>query len=176
MADMMYCLVDGKGVVYTKDGADSYAEVAALHGLDESTCGRYRFDFVTRRLLEDQPSRGGDGTVNAFLFRQIGTPERFMRYAADGHVPRQSLINLLESDNRKKYAVTCAEIERSYTAACRANNDPCLESGCSMDQGSGDICLQPLLAAGDEYDKACVFEWAKLFSDPDKRIAAWRSR
>ena len=44
-----------------------------------------------------------------------------------------------------------------------------------MDADSGDICLQPLLAAGEEYEKACVSEWMKLFMHPDSRVAAWRN-
>src|SRR5262245_22097550 len=100
--------------------------------------------------------------------------ERIMRRAADGGYDRTYLASLLEPGTRRKYLDACAEIERSYTTSCRDKNDPCLESGCSMDEASGDICLQPLLAVGEDFDRACVSEWLKLFKDPDKRIAAWR--
>jgi hypothetical protein len=59
--------------------------------------------------------------------------------------------------------------------ACGAKNDPCLESGCSIDHEAGETCLQPLLNAGIEYDKACAAEWFKLFQSPQNRVEAWRS-
>jgi hypothetical protein len=75
------------------------------------------------------------------------------------------LVNLLSLDQ---------EIERRYTEACTAKNDPCLESGCSV-EGEDEICLQPLLNAGIEYQKACAAEWIKLFRVPRNRIDAWKN-
>jgi hypothetical protein len=60
----------------------------------------------------------------------------------------------------------CAVIEKTYTDECRAANDPCLESGCSMD---GETCLEPLMSAGTEYHKACAAEWIKLFVHREHR-------
>ena len=90
-------------------------------------------------------------------------------------VARPQLADLLESDAKRTYLKACAAIDRSYTDACRATNDPCLESGCSMDVEAGEICLQPVLRAGEEYDLACVSEWMKLFKDPQNRVEPWRS-
>ena len=50
-----------------------------------------------------------------------------------------------------------------------------LESGCSIDQAAGEICVQPLVNAGIEYYKACAGEWIKLFRRPRNRIAAWKN-
>ena len=61
-------------------------------------------------------------------------------------------------------------IERSYTDACAAAKDPCLESGCSC---VGDVCLQPLLRASTEYHSRCGAEWAKLFAERSNRDGSW---
>ncbi len=67
----------------------------------------------------------------------------------------------------------CAAIERRYTEACIAKEDPCLESGCSV-EGEDEICRQPLLNAGIEYQQACAAEWVRLFRASTNRIDAWR--
>ena len=65
----------------------------------------------------------------------------------------------------------CGAIEMQYTEACCEKGEPCLESGCSAE---GDRCLQPILAAGTEYDTACGAVWATLFEDPANRDPGWR--
>ena len=89
---------------------------------------------------------------------------------------RMSLVNLLDVTSRRSYLEACVDIEAKYTAECAAKNDPCLESGCSIDQTSGEICLQPLLNAGIDYDKACAAEWITSFRSPQNRIDAWEKK
>ena len=80
-------------------------------------------------------------------------------------VPRQVLLDLLDARRRGMFLDACAKIEKAYTAECAAANDPCLESGCAIDQAAGEVCLQPLLRAGHAYDEACAAEWVKLVED-----------
>ena len=54
MPRTMYCLMDGDGHIYTKDGADSYTDVATEYGLDECACRQYRWDLTNRRRLVDR--------------------------------------------------------------------------------------------------------------------------
>jgi len=175
MTDVIYCLVDSKGEVYTRDGAESYADVAMMHGLDEHVCGEYRFDLVGRRLFEDRGSPTESAAAGAYFSQRLGTPARFMRYAAAGHLRHEMLLKLLDSSSRRPYLDTCASIERKYSTDCAATGDPCLESGCSIDQDGGEICLQPLLRAGEDYEKACATAWITLFERPENRIDAWRA-
>jgi hypothetical protein len=102
----------------------------------------------------------------------IVTPEQVMSEAIAGRLSKHALTGLLTPRARTAFLAACAKIEMGYTEACRAKGDPCLESGCSME---GDRCLQPLLAAGDEYDKACGTEWAQLFADVANREPSWRA-
>jgi hypothetical protein len=95
-----------------------------------------------------------------------------MKFAEEGHLSKLVLADLLTIDQRQAYLDACAVIEKQYTDACAAANDPCLESGCAME---GRVCLQPLLRAQVEYRKACAAEWAKLFASPRHRIDAWRN-
>ena len=89
--------------------------------------------------------------------------EQFMRRAEEGQVPKDALADMLEPSTRRAYLEACAAIERRYTEACDAAGDPCLESGCSIDHEHGEVCLQPLLRAETEYQKACAAEWLKLY-------------
>lgn len=57
MNRVIYCLVDVNGNVYAKDGAGSYAEVAAEFGLNENECRQCRFDLTTRRQIVDRGQR-----------------------------------------------------------------------------------------------------------------------
>lgn len=175
MRDTIYCLVDPGGRVYTRDGARSHAEVAAGFGLEEGECQKYRLDLTSRRLLVDRGTPSGGIAARTYLAQQIGTPERLMDFAEEGHVPKDVLVKLLDLERRRFYLEACADIETKYTAECAAKSDPCLESGCSMDQTAGEICLQPLLNAGIDYDKACAAEWIKLFRSPQNRIDAWKN-
>jgi hypothetical protein len=103
------------------------------------------------------------------------TGEEFVRLAKEGHFAKNVLADTLDAKSRRLYLKACAALERAYTEACDAANDPCLESGCSMDHEHGEICLQPLQRAEVEYRKACAAEWIKLFRSPENRIAGWRT-
>jgi hypothetical protein len=172
MDDAIYCLVDARGRVYFKDGAASYADVAAGFGLDERDCQEYRFDLARRALVEDRPTPSSLLAAGACLNRFVGSPDRLMQFAEDGHLPKNTLADLLTAETRDSYLRTCGAIEKAYTEACTAQNDPCLESGCAVE---GEICLQPLLRAGAEYQKACAAEWIKKFRNPRNRIDVWKN-
>ena len=172
MEGTIYCLVDARGAVHVKDGAESYSEVGAAGGLDENTCQMYRFDLINRRLMADRGTPAGDRAAHTFIDRYVGTPEQLVQFAVEGHLPKPVLMNLVTPEKRKAYADACAIIEKAYTDECAAKNDSCLESGCAIE---GEICLQPLLLAGIEYQKSCALEWIKLFADPGNRIDAWKS-
>lgn len=174
MDDTMYCLVDPHGKVYVKHGAGSFADVAHEFGLTESHCQEYRFDLTTRRLQVCRATPSGALAAQDYINRRLGSPERLMAFAEEGHLPKQVLVNLLSIDNRRPYLESCARIERNYTEACAAQNDPCLESGCSV-ENEDETCLQPLLNAGVEYQQACAAEWIRLFRTPANRIDAWKN-
>ena len=96
----------------------------------------------------------------------VDSPERLMVLAAEGRLTKHALATLLTAEPRHVFLDACGAIEKKYTDDCAAANDPCLESGCSME---GEVCLQPLLSAGTEYHKACAAEWVKLFADRGNR-------
>lgn len=100
------------------------------------------------------------------------TAELAMTQATAGRLSKHALVSLLAPAARPAFLAACAKIELKYTEDCRALNDPCLDSGCSME---GDRCLQPLLRAGTAYDKACGTEWAKLFIDDANREMGWQA-
>jgi len=101
---------------------------------------------------------------------KIDNPEQVMTYAREGHLTKQALASLLAPEKRWGFLHSCAAIEKSYTDACAAAKDPCLESGCSCE---GEVCLQPLLRANTAYQSQCGAEWAKLFADRGNRDASW---
>jgi len=101
----------------------------------------------------------------------IDRHEQVIQYAIDGRLTKHALANLLAPESRRGFLDACATIEASYTTACAAAKDPCLESGCSCE---GEICLQPLLRAATEYHSACGAVWATLFTHRQHRDAAWR--
>jgi hypothetical protein len=102
----------------------------------------------------------------------VDTPEDVMTRAIEGHMPTHALAGLLTPEARRAFYEACGRIEQRYTSECRDANNPCLESGCSMD---GERCLQPILRAGIEYDRACGEEWVKLFADGANRDASWKA-
>ena len=106
------------------------------------------------------------------LSRDEWTSESLMKFAEEGHLSKGVLVNFLRAEKRKPFLDACARIEKKYTEECTAKNDPCLESGCSVE---GEICLQPLLYAGVEYHKACAAEWIKMFRNTADRIETWRN-
>ena len=98
---------------------------------------------------------------------QFDTPEQLMKYAGEGRLTKHALATTLAPEPRRQFLEACAAIEKKYTVDCAAANDPCLESGCAVED---EICLQPLLRAGTEYHRACAVEWAKLFAHHENRL------
>ena len=98
-------------------------------------------------------------------------PEHVVAYAVEGRLTKHALAGLLTAQARRPFEAACGAIELNYTEAC-GGSDPCLASGCSAE---GERCLQPLLRAGTDYDKACGAEWAKLFADTANRDSSWRA-
>jgi hypothetical protein len=93
----------------------------------------------------------------------VETPQEIVvGHAAEGRIPKHVLAGLLPPAKRAAFLEACARIEKRYTEDCTAAGDPCLESGCALE---GEICLQPLLRAGDEYHKACAAEWLKIMAN-----------
>jgi hypothetical protein len=170
MNNTIYCLVDSHGTVHVKDGAGSYSSVAAESGLAANHCAEYRFDLARRQLIQDRETPASHSAALSYVSDRFGTPERLMTFAAEGHLPKQFLANLLSPEKRPAYDAACAAMEKRYTKACTDKGDPCLESGCALD---GDVCLQPLLEAGIEYRKACAATWIETFTDPKNRVASW---
>ena len=83
------------------------------------------------------------------------------RDALEGRLSKLALADLLAADHRPTFLARCAAIEKRYTDDCAAANDPCLESGCAVE---GEICLQPLLRAESDYNKACGALWIELLN------------
>jgi hypothetical protein len=166
---MYYLLVDPRGKVYAKAGAESFADVAHEFGLQE-----YRFDLAARRLLVGHATPASPVAAQDYVNQCFGDPERLMTFAKEGHLPKHVLVRLLSIENRQPYLESCARVEREYTKACTNRRDPCLESGCSV-EGEDEVCLQALLDAGVEYHQACAAEWIKLFRTPVNRIDAWKN-
>jgi hypothetical protein len=105
-------------------------------------------------------------TVDALV-----SPEEVVSYALEGRFPKPVLASLLTARARRVFGDACGAIELQFTDACRAQGDPCLESGCSAE---GERCLQPLLNAGTDYNVRCGTVWATLFQDPANRDPCWR--
>jgi hypothetical protein len=112
-----------------------------------------------------------DKTMHRVLDRSFETPEELIAFAREGAVPKAILAEQLSPESRRPFLAACARIEKKYTEACTAKNDPCLESGCSLE---GEICLDPLNRAGAEYLRACANEWLAYFQQPDKRADEWK--
>jgi hypothetical protein len=85
--------------------------------------------------------------------------QQLLTDARAGRLTKQALADQLTGDRRRRFLTACAAIEKTFTAACTASHDPCLESGCSLE---GEICLEPLMRAEEEYQKACGAEWLKI--------------
>jgi hypothetical protein len=111
--------------------------------------------------------------MNEVTLEALGSSEEVIAAASEGRLTKTALAGLLTVDARRRFLDACAVIEKRYTDACGAANDPCLESGCAV-EGEDEICLQPLLRADVEYQKACAAEWAGLFADAANRIEPWK--
>ena len=83
-----------------------------------------------------------------------------MDFTAEDMLDKEALAQLLPSEPRAVFLEGCAQIERDLTHACAARGDFCLASGCALD---GESCLNALLNAALEYNKACGRLWLPLF-------------
>lgn len=83
-----------------------------------------------------------------------------MQGAADGLLAKDELAEMLPPGLRADFLSRCADIEREITRACAAHGDFCLASGCALE---GESCLNAILKAGPEFNKACSALWVPLF-------------
>lgn len=174
MQPTLYCVVEPQGQVRAAAEAGSGGDPARHHGPTEAESQEYEFDLELRRMSAIHGTPWGAIAAQKYFSERVGSPERLMAFAAEGPLSKPALAALLNGEARPVYLKRCARIERAYTDACAAKGDPCLESGCSV-EGGDEICLQPLLEAGVEYDKACALEWIELFRDPANRLDAWKA-
>ena len=85
---------------------------------------------------------------------------QLMHFAEQGLLAKGELADLLPSELRAGFLSECAEVEKDFTRACAADGNFCLPSGCALE---GESCLNALLKAGHEYNKACGWLWLPLF-------------
>src|SRR5262249_8589687 len=135
-------------------------------------------DHGRQRTACDGSPATGSTWRSAMTVDALMTPQQVIEHALEGHFPKPALAGLLSARARRPFYDACGVIEMKYTEACRANGtpcraagNPCLASGCSAE---GERCLQPILAAGRDYDKACAAVWAPLFADGANRDLGWR--
>ena len=82
-------------------------------------------------------------------------------------VPRQVLVAPARCPGRAAcFSTRARESRRPTRRSARPRTILCLESGCAIDQAAGEVCLQPLLRAGRDYDAACSGQWVKLVESP----------
>ena len=80
--------------------------------------------------------------------------------AMNGLLTKDDLAQSLDPELRSEFLQACEEVEKAFTRACAANGDFCLASGCALE---GESCLNALLKAGPDFNKACADLWAPLF-------------
>ena len=85
---------------------------------------------------------------------------QLMDLSAEGMLDKDALAQLLPPEPRDAFLAGCAQIERDFTRACAAHGEFCLASGCALE---GESCLNALLNAGPDYNKACGRIWLPLF-------------
>ena len=88
------------------------------------------------------------------------SPAQLMHFAEEGILVKAEMAGLLPSESRDEFLDGCAQIEKDFTRACAAQGDFCLASGCALE---GESCLNALLNAGPEYNKACGRLWVPLY-------------
>lgn len=88
------------------------------------------------------------------------TAAELMDFTAEGMLDKDMLAQLLPSEPRAVFLEGCARIERDITRACAARGDFCLASGCAL---QGESCLNAVLNAAREYNRACGRIWLPLF-------------
>jgi hypothetical protein len=106
------------------------------------------------------------------IITYLGSPERLMAFAEEGHLSKFALGSLLEPNSRHQFLEACTELEKRFTQQCASNGDPCLEDGCAMD---GEVCLQAVLKGGGAFQQACAAEWLRMFRIEGNRIDEWKS-
>ena len=85
---------------------------------------------------------------------------QLMGLAERGMLDKTAMADLLAEEPRSAFLAACAEVEREFTRVCAAHGDFCLPAGCALE---GEACLDALLKAGPEYNKACGRIWLPLF-------------
>lgn len=88
------------------------------------------------------------------------SPAQLMHFAEQGLLAKAEMAQLLPSEPRAEFLDGCAQIEKDFTRACAAEGDFCLASGCALE---GESCLNALLKAGPEYNKACGRLWLPFY-------------
>jgi hypothetical protein len=88
------------------------------------------------------------------------SPSQLMNFAERGMLVKAEMADLLPEESRAEFLTACARVEKAVTDACTAHGDFCLASGCAMD---GEVCLNALLNAGLDFNKACARLWLPLF-------------
>jgi hypothetical protein len=88
------------------------------------------------------------------------SPAQLMHFAEQGILAKADMAQLLPAEPRAEFLDACARVEKDFTRACAADGDFCLASGCALE---GESCLNALLKAGPEYNKACGRLWLPLY-------------
>jgi hypothetical protein len=183
---MIACLVDKEGVLYTKDGVNSYSELAKIFGVNENDCLRYGFSLVHRKmvLMKDKETSQSpswakesyNSIAQDFFDKNFSTIEGLLDFVKRGNVSRLELVTLLIPEKRQTYVNICSDIERVITYECGTSGDICLEEGgvCPFIDDSDEVCLQACLSAGVSYYEACITAWYELFKSNENRVVAWR--
>ena len=94
------------------------------------------------------------------------SPAQLMHFAEQGILAKADMAELLPSEARGAFLDACGEVEREFTRACAAHGDFCLASGCALE---GESCLNAILKAGPEFNKACGRLWVDIFGNPANR-------
>jgi len=88
------------------------------------------------------------------------SPSQLINLAKRGMLAKTEMAELLPEQSQAEFLAACARVEHAVTDACAAHGDFCLASGCAMD---GEVCLNALLNAGLDFNKACAQLWLPLF-------------
>lgn len=85
---------------------------------------------------------------------------QLISFAERGMLDKVDMADLLAEEGRSTFLAACAKVEREFTRVCAAHGNFCLPGGCALE---GEACLEALLNAGPEYNKACGRIWLPLF-------------
>jgi hypothetical protein len=98
---------------------------------------------------------------------------QLIHFAEQGLLDKFEMAHLLPPAPKADFLNACGDIEKALTQACADHGDHCLASGCAM---QGESCLNAILKAGPEYNKACGRVWVALFDNPANRGKGWDMR